>query len=145
VVIRCGASVIKGYLESPPWHSATEALQGLSECDGDIFRIRHLESNEVEEIPASEVKAVFFVNSLDGELERNDFRFHALEPVLSGVWIQVQFRDGEIIEGVVENSIRYLKDPGFFLKPTDPGSNNKLIYVMKDWLVEHHVLGLTEM
>jgi hypothetical protein len=35
-------------------------------------------------------------------------------------------------------------DPGFFLRPTNPGGNNKLVYVMKNGLVEHHVLGLTK-
>jgi hypothetical protein len=34
-----------------------------------------------------------------------------------------------------------LVDPGFFLVPTHPGSNNKLIYVSKSQLADHRVLG----
>jgi hypothetical protein len=36
-------------------------------------------------------------------------------------------------------------DPGFFVLPTDPGSNNKLAYVMKSWLVDHRVLGMRKL
>jgi len=143
-VIRCGDRVIKGYLEFPEWHSAQEAAHSSPGQAYDRFRVRHVESNTVEEVPADDIKAIFFVSDLKGEPEHMSLRFHALEPILPGVWVQVQFRDGEVIEGIVENSIRHLNDPGFFLRPTDPGSNNKLVYVMKNWLVEHHVLGLTE-
>jgi hypothetical protein len=145
VVVRCDARVVKGYLESPHWNSADEAVQISSERACEVFRIRHLESNLVEELPANEVKAVFFVSDLNGEPDHNSLRFHALEPIIPGIWVQVQFRDGEMIEGIVENSIRFLTEPGFFLRPTDPGCNNKLIYVMKNWLAEHHVLGLTNL
>ena len=143
VVVRCGARMVKGYLESPRWSSADEAVQISSERACDVFRIRHFESNLVEAVPANEIKAVFFVSDLNGEPDHNILRFHVLEPVIPGIWVQVQFRDGEVIEGIVENSIRFLTEPGFFLRPTDPGCNNKLVYVMKNWLVDHHVLGLT--
>jgi hypothetical protein len=145
VVVRCGARVIKGYLESPHWNSADEALQLSPEHAGVVFRIRHLESDVIEEVPVNEIKAVFFVSDLNGEPDHNNLRFHALEPIISGIWVQVQFRDGEVIEGIVENSIRFLTEPGFFLRPTDPGGNNKLVYVMKNWLTDHHVLGLTQL
>jgi hypothetical protein len=46
-----------------------------------------------------------------------------------------------VIEGIVHNSIRYLLDPGFFLVPTHPGSNNRLIYISKSQLADHRVLG----
>jgi hypothetical protein len=145
VVIRCGARVIKGHLESPPWNSADDALRSLPGETHDVFRIRILESNVIEEVPAKDISAVFFVSTFHGEPARNVLRFHAEEPVLPGVWIQVKFHNGEVIEGIVENSIRFLMDPGFFLRPTDPGGNNKLVYVMKNGLVEYHVLGLTKL
>lgn len=144
-MVRCGTRIIKGYLESPRWNSADEATRFSSERACSVFRIRHLESNLVEKFPADEIKAVFFVSDLNGEPDHNSLRFHALEPILPGIWVQVQFRDGEVIEGIVENSIRFLTEPGFFLRPTDPDGNNKLIYVMKNWLAEHHVLGLTNL
>jgi hypothetical protein len=145
VVIRCGDRIVKGRLESPCWNAEEDTLLSAPRESCDVFRIRRLDADVVEEILASEVSAVFFVNDFHGDPSRNTVRFHAHEPVLPGIWIQVQFPTGEVIEGVVENSIRFLMDPGFFLRPTDPGGNNKLIYVMKSALVDHHVLGLTKL
>lgn len=145
VVIRCTDRIIKGYLESPQWNLLHEAVGAGNGHIHDAFRIRHLDSNVVEDVPAGDVKAIFFVGNFNGEPEYKSFRFHAQEPIITGVWVQVQFRDGEIMEGIVENSIRHLTDPGFFLRPTDPYGNNKLVYVMKNSLVEHHVLGLTQL
>jgi hypothetical protein len=59
--------------------------------------------------------------------------------------MKFQFLDGEVMEGIVYNSLRYLVDPGFFLLPTDPDSNNTLVYVVKNWLVDHRVLGLRKL
>jgi hypothetical protein len=56
--------------------------------------------------------------------------------------VRLQFRDGEVMEGIIYNSIRYLVDPGFFLLPTDPDSNNRLVYVRKSWLSDYRVLGM---
>jgi len=145
VVIRCGDRVIKGYLDSPRWSLAHETALTSPEPACNVFRIRDFESNVAQEIPANEINAVFFVNDLKGKPHRKDLRFHAHEPILPGIWVQVQFPNGEVIEGVVENTIRFLIDPGFFLRPTDPDSNNKLVYVMKGGLVDHHVLGLTKL
>lgn len=145
VVIRCGDRIVKGCLESPRWNAADDAVRNSLWETCDLFRIRKLGSNAIEEVPASEISAVFFVNDFHGDPDRNTVRFHAEEPVLPGIWVQVQFPNGEVIEGIVENSLRFLVDPGFFLRPTDPGGNNKLIYVMKSALAEHHVLGLTKL
>ena len=135
--------MVKGCLESPPWRSTGEALCGAVEDSPECFRIRSLDLSRVEEIAAGEIKAIFFVSDLQGNRERNDLQFQGMEPALPGVWVQARFLDGEVIEGVVENSIRALRAPGFFLRPTDPGSNNRLIYVMKSALAEYHVLGVT--
>jgi hypothetical protein len=59
--------------------------------------------------------------------------------------MRLQFVDGEVMEGIVYNSIRYLIDPGFFLLPTDPDSNNKVVYVRKDRLVDLRVLGMRKL
>lgn len=145
VVIRCGDRIVKGRLESPGWNLEECVLPGAPGETCDVFRIRRLDANVVEEIPASDVSAVFFVNCFHGDPARDTLRFHANEAVLSGIWIQVQFPTGEMIEGIVENSVRFLMEPGFFLRPTDPGDNNKLVYVMKNALVDLHVLGLTKL
>lgn len=145
VVIRCGDRTVKGRLESPCWNADENIVPGPPVDASGVFRVRRLDADVVEEIPASDVTAIFFVNCFHGDPKRKTVRFHAHEPALPGIWVQIKFPNGEVIEGVVENSMRFLVDPGFFLRPTDPGDNNKLIYVVKSALVDHHVLGVTRL
>ena len=142
VVIQFGTRTLKGYLESPVCNTIEELLSNAPPSSPETFRVRHLESDVVEEIPTNGIKAVFYVNSFKGDSEHTNLNFHSRAPVTQGVWMRLQFRDGEVMEGIVYNSLRYLADPGFFLLPTDPDSNNKLVYVMKSWLVDHRVLGM---
>lgn len=142
VVVQFGSRTIKGYLESPAWNSLEELLNRSRPNSVEVFRIRPLGSDVVEEICAKDIKAVFYVNSFDGNSSRNHLNFYTNAPIVHGIWMRLQFIDGEVMEGIVHNSVRYLLDPGFFLIPTDPGSNNKLVYVVKSWLADHRVLGL---
>ena len=142
VVIQFGDRVIKGYLESTTWNTIEELLSNAPHNAPDTFRIRRLESDEVEEISTADVKAVFYVNSFNGNSEHKELNFYSRAPIVHGIWVRCQFRDGEVMEGMVYNSLRYLVDPGFFLLPTAPGSNNKLVYVLKSWLTDHRVLGV---
>ena len=145
IVIQFGTKTIKGYLEAAPWGTIEELLSNAPPGCPESFRIRRLESDVVEEISVKDVKAVFYVNSFDGDSVRSHINFHTRTPIVSGVWMRLQFLDGEVMEGIVHNSIRYLTDPGFFLLPTDPCSNNKLVYVLKSWLADHRVLGLRKL
>lgn len=142
VVVRLGTRTIKGYLESLVWNTVEEMLSNAPASSPESFRIRHLSSNTVEEISLNDVKAIFYVHSFEGNSEHNHLNFSARAPIIHGIWMRLQFLDGEVMEGIVYNTIRYLVDPGFFLLPTDPDSNNKLVYVLKSWLVDHRVLGL---
>jgi len=145
VVIQFGTRLVKGYLDISPGNTIEELLGNAPPSCPESFRIRRLESDVVEEISVKDVKAVFYVHSFDGDSVRNHINFHTRTPIVSGVWMRLQFLDGEVMEGIVHNSMRYLVDPGFFLLPTDPGSNNKLVYVLKRWLADHRVLGLRKL
>ena len=141
IVIQFGTRTVKGYLESPAWNTIEELLSGAPPSVPETLRVRLLESNTVEEISIKDVKAVFYVHNFDGDAEHKEMSFYGNSPIVHGIWMRVQFFDGEVIEGIVHNSIRYLVDPGFFLVPTHPGSNNKLIYISKSQLADHRVLG----
>jgi hypothetical protein len=142
VVIQFGTKSVRGYLETPIWSTIEDVVGKTFPSSIESLDIRLLDSDRVEVIHIGEVKAVFFVNSFNGDPIRKTINFHTGTPIVHGIWMRVEFLDGEVLEGIVYNSIRYLIDPGFFLLPTDPGSNNKLIYVQKKWLVDHRVLGL---
>jgi hypothetical protein len=145
VVIQFGSRTIKGYLDSPAWSTVEEMLSHAPHSSPESFRVRTLESGTVEEVKTEEIKALFYVNSFEGDSKHEILNFHSRAPIVHGIWMRLQFRDGEVMEGIVYNSIRYLVDPGFFLLPTDPDSNNRLVYVRKNWLADHRVLGIRKL
>jgi hypothetical protein len=136
---------LRGYLDSVALHTVEDLLSHAPPSSPESFRLRHLESDVVEEIAAKDVKAVFYVNCFEGDSDHKELNFHSRAPIVHGIWVRLQFRDGEVMEGIVYNSIRYLVDPGFFLLPTDPESNNRLVYVQKSWLSDYRVLGMRKL
>ncbi len=142
VVVHTGGRVCKGYIESQEWEELEGLLvQGLRRLP-DVIRLRRAEDDEPQEIAVKDLKAVFFVKSFDGQGNRNDLKFFSNAPMVHGIWVQLQFKDGEIMEGIVLNGMQHLVEPGFFVHPTDPDANNKLIYVLKAALADFRVLGV---
>jgi hypothetical protein len=81
------------------------------------------------QIPVHQLKALFFVKSLDGDPERTDLRGFIAAPAenVHGKKIAVRFADGELICG---HSLSYSpRREGFFMFPSDPGSNNVRVFV----------------
>ena len=145
VVIQMGTRTVRGYLDTVVWNTMEEMLRHAPTSSPESFKLRHLESNEIEEISAHDIKAVFYVDSFEGDAKHKELHFHTRAPIVHGIWVRLQFRDGEAMEGIIYNSIRYLVDPGFFLQPTDPESNNRLVYVRKSWLSDYRVLGIRKL
>jgi hypothetical protein len=145
IVVQFGTTTIKGYLESANWTSIDEVLRDATVKSLEAIRIRRLDSGLVEEVKLNDAKAVFYVNSFDGDKNHEDLNFYTAAPIIHGVWMRFQFKDGEVMEGIVYNSIRYLVDPGFFVLPTDPDCNNTLVYIVKDSLADHRILGVRQL
>ena len=82
------------------------------------------------EVRARQLKAVFFVRDFAGDAGRKDIPGFIAGPAETGQGkkIAVRFRDGELMCGY---SLSYLPDrDGFFLFPSDSGSNNLRVYVV---------------
>jgi hypothetical protein len=84
----------------------------------------------IHEVEIAELKAVFFVKSLEGNMayvEKN--RFEDVDAkALHGIKIKVTFKDGEVLRGISLGYSRVKK--GFFVVPIDPQSNNERIYIV---------------
>lgn len=137
-----GGKLVKGFLKSAEG-SDLEALfrHTLSAMESEI-RIQGHDSSETIKLGVESLKALFFVKSFEGSADYSEVKFFHSNPTVEGLWVQIKFRDGEVTEGVLHNSVRYLLDAGFFLKPPDPLSNNQLVYVLKRSLAEFRVLGV---
>jgi len=91
-----------------------------------FFHLKIIGSGEIQQIDISNLKAIYFVNSFDGDSsfdEKNDVDRSGF-----GRKVQVLFNDGEIQYGYTQG---YAPNrPGFFVSPCDPDSNNLRIFVV---------------
>jgi hypothetical protein len=145
VVIHIGTDLIKGYLEARTWTTIEELLQNAPAGLPKTLHVRRLGSDRFEDIHIEDAKAVFYVNNFDGDVWHKDLKFSTRAPIVHGIWLRLEFMDGELLEGIVYNTIHFLVNRGFFLHPTDPESNNRLVYVFKNQLRDCRILGLRKL
>jgi hypothetical protein len=82
------------------------------------------------EVPTEGLKAVFFVRSFEGNPERRDHRQFPGNSGFARPKIWIEFRDGERMAAWPVSTP--LGRHGFYVVPTDPGSNAEKAYVFRD-------------
>lgn len=142
VVVRYEDRAVRGFADVKELGSIEQLLRNDPQYPIDSIRLKILDTNDVEEVPTKDAKAVFFVKTFDGDLRHRALHFHEHAPTVQGLWVRVYFYDGEMIEGIISNTREFVLESGFFLKPTDPNGNNSLVYVLKGGLKDFHVLGM---
>lgn len=86
-----------------------------------------VQSEEVQKIFMDNLKAIFFVKDFVGDKHYKETKEFS-ECLTAGKRIRAMFRDGEIVFGYTH--ALNLNQPGFFLVPTDPQSNNERIFIV---------------
>ena len=142
VIIRYENHTVRGLAEASELGSVEQLLRNDPQYPLSSIRLKLLDSESVEDVPTKDAKAVFFVKTFDGDLRHRALHFHEHAPIVQGLWVRVYFYDGEMIEGIISNTRDFVLEDGFFLMPTDPNGNNKLVYVLKGGLKDFHVLGM---
>ncbi len=135
-------TIVKGYTDALPASDLASLAEQEQVGLPAKIDVRLVETQETICLTLKSLKALFFVKSFEGRKEYNETKFFAPNPPIEGLWVRVKFFDDESTEGVVRNSLQYLIEPGFFLRPPDPGSNNHIVYVVKSSLTEFRVLGV---
>ena len=88
------------------------------------------DGSKVTEVPAADLKAVFYVKSFEGDRTRTKSHELAEQAVnkIPGTKLKVTFSDGEVLFGTTNG---YSKGrPGFFVTPSDPSSNIDRAFVV---------------
>jgi len=134
--------MVKGYLHCPMNSTFEDYLRTNEFTPPESIGIQPVDSGKDISIQMEALKALFFVKSFDGDKDHPEIKFFDKSPPNRGLWVRVQFYDNEAIEGTIENSLRYLTERGFFMKPPDPRSNNEILYVVKSSLASFRVLGV---
>ncbi len=142
LVIRYEDHAVRGLAQIKDLGTMDQLLRSDSQTSFDSIRLKLVNSEEITHVPTKNAKAVFFVKTFDGDLRHRALHFHEHAPLVSGLWVRVEFQDSEVIEGIIRNSGDFVLEHGFFMMPTDPNGNNQLIYVLKDRLKDFHVLGM---
>jgi hypothetical protein len=130
ILRKLNGEVLKGYIEGTP-----------DLVTADQVTITSLTEEKIE-VAKQDVKALFFVRKFSGNKEYSEVKFFDTQPKIDGLWVRLHFMDSESIEGIVANSIKFLVEDGFYLKPPDPNSNNRLMFVVKSALEDFTVLGV---
>ncbi len=134
-------TLVKGYLEAPE-PTLDSLFARAHEPFPDHLSLRDPGDTKNQKVSIGDLKAVFFVKEFEGNKQYNEVKIFSNIPLIQGIWVQVRFKDGEYLEGVVHNSIQHLVEKGFFMKPPDPESNNEMVYVLKSSVTEYRVLGV---
>jgi hypothetical protein len=142
IIIRYENHAVRGLVEPEELGSIEQLLRNDPMYPLDTIRIKLLDTGVMEDVSTKDAKAVFFVKTFDGDLRHRALHFHEHAPTVPGLWVRVYFYDGEMIEGIISNTKDFVLETGFFLRPTDPNGNNRLVYVLKAGLKDFHVLGM---
>jgi hypothetical protein len=103
-------------------------------------------SGKVLTILNQEVKWACFVRDFNsGEIdnpERLLRKTFAGRPRGEGLWLRLQLKDGDILEGLSENNLGLLDADGFFLTPPDTRSNTQRIWLPRTSLAALEIVAV---
>jgi hypothetical protein len=92
-------------------------------------------------VPYPEIKSIAFVRDFDHP-DRSERSTFLTRPKIEGLWVRLQFRDGEVIEGVMPNNLLQIEHYGFSFVPPDSFGNQQRVFVPRDSLKAVEVLGV---
>jgi hypothetical protein len=95
----------------------------------------------VATVPYIDIKTVAFVREFSGGGEP-DRRLFTTRPKMSGLWVSLEFRDGEVMEGVMPNNLLQVEPNGFTVIPPDSFGNYQRFFVPRASLRAVEVLGV---
>jgi hypothetical protein len=95
----------------------------------------------VASVPYSEIKTIAFVRDFTPP-DQPDRRVFNTRPKTEGLWVILQFRDGDALEGIMPNNLLQVERYGFTIIPPDPASNQQRVFAPREALRAVEVLGV---
>ena len=95
----------------------------------------------VSTVPYEEIKTISFVRDFEGAGAAGRQVFNT-RPKMEGLWVSLQFRDGEVMEGIMPNNLLQLEPFGFTVIPPDPYSNHQRVFIPRAAVQSVQVLGV---
>jgi len=129
LVARFDRETLSGFVQTPGGFTA-DSLELLTPAGALV------------QVPYSEAKAVCFVRDFEAGETWREHRSFASRPKSAGLWVRVQFRDGDSIEGMLANNLMLVEPAGFSIVPPDPTFQNQRIFVPRAAIEDLQVLGV---
>jgi len=95
----------------------------------------------IASVPYAEIKVIVFVREF-AEAEQSGRQVFQNRPKTEGLWVVLQFRDGDALEGIMPNNLLQVEHYGFTVIPPDPASNQQRIFAPREALRAVQVLGV---
>ena len=93
-------------------------------------------------VPYAEVKVLYFVRDFNGAEPSAENRIFLARPKMSGVWVRMKLRDGEVMDGLMPNNLLEWEPSGFTFVPPNAGSGSQKAFVPRAALLEVQVVGV---
>jgi hypothetical protein len=93
-------------------------------------------------VPYSDIKVVCFVKDFESAEPAPERKVFNTRPKTDGLWVRMQLRDGEVLDGILSNNLLQLGPEGFTVTPPDAYSNNQRLFVPRAALSQFNVLGV---
>lgn len=98
-------------------------------------------SGTVIAIDLREIKGVYFVREF-GDSESLIRKTFTSRPRAEGLWVRLQFKDSEMLEGLMPSDLTQTLPEGFLVNPPDQRSNTQRIFVPRTALESLTVLAV---
>ncbi len=128
-VRRFGQDSLEGYVDPQQLHRR-DGIEVLSE------------SAESEFVPFEGIRAVYFIRKFGQAADGKQRKVFSTRPKLGGLWVRLQFVDGEELEGVIPNDLRIMGRNGVMLTPPDSKGNAHSVFVPGPALERFVVMGV---
>lgn len=93
-------------------------------------------------VPVQQVKSISFVRELTGASALGERRQFLARPKTAGLWVELHFRDGDRLEGVMNNNLLVIEPWGYALTPPEAAGNAQRVLVPRQALKQVVVLGV---
>jgi hypothetical protein len=121
-----------------------EPLSGYLNSDSFLqpggVELLTIEGN-IASVPYAEIKVIAFVREFAEPEQPGRQVFHN-RPKTEGLWVALQFRDGDALEGIMPNNLLQVERYGFTVIPPDAAGNQQRVFAPREALRAVQVLGV---